>query len=111
MCPESGENRYNSYMAVLFARNSAEADYYKSLLEEHEIPLRMEKDALEATDNPGRGIAITVPEQRFAEAQDVIEQVIVDDDDDYDMDELDDFSQADPEDRSFGNDDDAIDFA
>ena len=84
---------------VLYGRDLTEANYYKSLLDDHEIPaVVMEEAVLDDSDKEESGIPVLVPEDHLAEAQDILEQSTSDDDDfdeDEDEDELSGFQEED----------------
>jgi len=67
----------------LFARNLAEAEFYKALLEDQEIPVLIEDENTEAMGLPdmARGVPVMVPEEQLELAQDIIEQRTALDDD------------------------------
>ena len=120
MCQQTDNEHADEYVAVLFARNLAEAEYYKTLIEEHEIPLRIAQEpAKKSKREAPQGFALMVPEQFFTEAQDIIEQIPSSEEDsdenldDYLDDELDDdldgFSQVDSEGNVFFDEDEAED--
>jgi len=72
---------------VVYGRDLAEANYYKSLLDDYEIPaFVMEEAVLDDSNEYESGIPVLVPEDHLAEAQDILEQ-ITSDDDDFDEDE------------------------
>ena len=72
---------------VVYGRDLAEANYYKSLLDDHEIPtFVMEEAVLDDSNEYESGIPVLVPEDHLAEAQDILEQ-ITSDEDDFDEDE------------------------
>jgi hypothetical protein len=72
---------------VVYGRDLTEAYYYKSLLDNHEIPAVVtEEAALEDSDEDESGIPVLVPEDYLAEAQDILEQS-TSDEDDFDEDE------------------------
>ena len=86
---------------VVYGRDLAEANYYKSLLDNHEISaFVMEEAVLDDSEGEESGIPVLVPEDHLAEAQDILEQITSDDDDfdedeDEDEDELSGFQEED----------------
>lgn len=64
------------FVAVLTVDDLDEAELYQSLLEEHEIPAVVQEDYTETDDDPAHlgQVAVMVPEDHLAEAQDIIEQ-------------------------------------
>ncbi len=76
---------------VVYGRDLTEANYYKSLLENHEIPvIVMEEAVLDDSDEEESGIPVLVPEDHLAEAQDILEQSTSDADDFGEEDDYDD---------------------
>ena len=92
---------------VVYGRDLTEANYYKSLLDDYEIPVYiMEEAVLDDSDEVESGIPVLVPEDHLAEAQDILEQCISDDDDfdedeDEDEDELSGFQEEDSDLETF----------
>jgi len=74
---------HQEFVTVLFARNLAEAEFYKALLEDQEIPVLIEDENTEAMGLPdmARGVPVMVPEEQLELAQDIIEQRTALDDD------------------------------
>ena len=72
---------------VMYGRDLSEANYYKSLLDDHEIPavvieeMVLKKSDEEDSREAESGIPVLVPEEQLADAQDILEQDIVEDDD------------------------------
>ena len=72
---------------VMYGRDLSEANYYKSLLDDHEIPaVVVEEVVLKKSDEEDRseaesGIPVLVPEEQLADAQDILEQDTEQDDD------------------------------
>ncbi|KPK72584.1 MAG: hypothetical protein AMJ79_15625 [Phycisphaerae bacterium SM23_30] len=68
--------RYEELIPVVYARNTTEAELYRSLLEDQDITVVIEKNQDSGT--PGKileaGVPVLVPEEHLAEAQDIIEQ-------------------------------------
>jgi hypothetical protein len=93
---------------VVYGRDLAEANYYLSLLDDHEIPAVIHEGVVPANDDDEKksGIPVLVSEEYLAEAQDIIEQSTVEDDDfDEDMDDLeeeDEFADFQEEDMETG---------
>jgi len=89
------------YIPLFFARNLTEADYYQSLLEQHDIPVRLEPERKNPQDGePSRAVSLLVPENCLADAQDIIEQMPLDDDDyddEYPSGDYEDFDIIDPD--------------
>lgn len=67
---------------VVYARDLAEANYYKSLLDDHEILVLINEEAvLDDSDEEKCGIPVLVPDEHLAEAQDILEQCTSEEDD------------------------------
>ncbi len=96
MSKNTEDNR--EYITLLFARNLAEAEFYKALLAEQEIPVLIEDENTEAMGLPdmARGVPVMVPEDQLEIAQDIIEQRATLDDD---VDEEDEEEEEDEEDE------------
>ncbi len=73
--PEPNKD-FHDFVPLLFARNLAEAEFYKSLLEDHDIPVLIEDENIEAIGLPdlARGVPVLVPDEMLAEAEDILEQ-------------------------------------
>lgn len=79
---------------VVYGRDLTEANYYKALLDAHEIPaIVMEEAVLDDSNDDESGIPVLVPEDHLEEAQDILEQstsddnIFDEDEDDYDEDD------------------------
>jgi DNA-directed RNA polymerase subunit delta len=86
------------FITLLFARNLAEAEFYKSLLEEHEIPVLIEDENTESMGLPdlARGVPVLVQDDQIEIAQDIIEQrTSLDDELDDELDDDDDEEEED----------------
>ena len=88
MAHKPQQQTFEDFVPVFIARNLNEADYYQLLLEQHDIPVQVKQK----TDNAeySRNVSLTVPENCFSDAQDIIEQRPFDDadyDDDYSSDD------------------------
>jgi len=98
---EEIEGEYDEYVPVVFARDVDEAEQYRQLLEDHDIPvITAEDEELDEAEpasgrrHPRRGIPILVPEALLDEASEIIaerddsdEFVLPEDDLDDDEDE------------------------
>ena len=97
----------SDFVPVVFARNVAEAEVYKTLLEDHDITVQIEDQEASYIDlSPGdEGVPVLVPPEQLDEAELVIEQRSeLDDDFDEDLDgyededdEFSDFEEIDPD--------------
>ena len=76
MSKKKNSEDHQEFVTVLFARNLAEAEFYKALLEDQEIPVLIEDENTEAMGLPdmARGVPVMVPEEQLEIAQDIIEQ-------------------------------------
>ncbi|MBN2209922.1 MAG: DUF2007 domain-containing protein [Sedimentisphaerales bacterium] len=97
---------FHDFVPLLFARNLPEAEFYKSLLEDHDIPVLIEDENTETLGLPdlARGVPVLVPDEMLAEAEDILEQrskidedfdletLDEDEDEEEDGDEIDGFS-------------------
>ncbi len=83
MSKKKNSEDHQEFVTVLFARNLAEAEFYKALLEDQEIPVLIEDENTEAMGLPdmARGVPVMVPEEQLEIAQDIIEQRAALDDD------------------------------
>jgi len=72
---ESGHN-FGKLVPVMFFRDLGEAGYYQELLEEYEIPVEIDEDHIDPSDETGTGnrVALLVAEEHLAEAEDILEQ-------------------------------------
>jgi hypothetical protein len=103
MCPQPQKDYHSDMVPAAYARDASEAEYYRSLLENFEIPVEVAEEKL--SSKPGdkdHGVPVLVPEEHLAEAQDIIEQRLaldeefdVDSDDYDDDDDLDEFDLVD----------------
>lgn len=99
---------FEELIPVVYGRDLAEANYYRSLLDDHEIPAIINEEAfLVVSDEEKSGIPVLVPDEHLAEAQDILEQITAedevseDDPDDFD-DEVDEFADFQEEDADLG---------
>lgn len=111
----SPADRDRAFVTVVFAEDYTEAEYFKSLLEDHGIEVRM-GDGVEgvegvaavddnASENRGQGIPITVMYENLADAENIIDRVneaeeefdVDADHDDSEEDEFADFGEIDPD--------------
>ena len=106
---EELSNHDEELIPVVYGRDLTEANYYKSLLAEHEIPaVVMEEAVLDDSDEEESGIPVLVPEEHLAEAHDILKQSTGDEDDfdeegdDYDEEE-DELAGFQEEDSDLGN--------
>lgn len=89
-------------VAVFTSKNLWEAEFYRSLLEEHDIPAVVQEDYISADgDQKTHVIGVLVPEDHLAEAQDIIEQQRAVDDD-FDTDSEDDYDDEDKDEEKDG---------
>ena len=93
---------------VRYAREAGEAEFYRSLLEDHEIPVVVPEELPTETGPPGApklvGFPILVPEDHLAEAEDIIEQrTALDDEFDGDIEGYDDDDDDDDDVDMFGH--------
>lgn len=106
----------SEFVEVLFARSSVEAREFLGMLQQHNIPARMESSA---TPQRESGVAVLVPSDRLIEASEFLaaaaqleeEESDTDDDvddfdDDYDDVDDDDFDDDDDDDDECDDDDD-----
>ena len=70
------DHSFHDFVPVRFARNLEEAGFFKSLLEEHDIPVLIQDENIEAIGLPlpTRGVPVLVPDDNLAEAEDILEQ-------------------------------------
>lgn len=70
------EGDFHDFVPLLFARNLGEAEFYKSLLEDHDIPVLIEDENTESIGLPdsNRGVPVMVPDEMLAEAEGILEQ-------------------------------------
>ena len=101
---------FHEFVPVLFARNLIEAEFYQTLLAEHEIPVLIEDENTESFGLPdiGRGVPVLVPDEQLAEAEDILEQREDSDDDSSDNNDDDEDDEDDELEglEPFGPDDD-----
>ena len=103
------------FVPVVFVRDSAEATFYQSLLEDHGIEVRVDEDFQDSklepddVDDSVHGIAVMVDAEHLAEAEAVIgyrldeEDVDIeydDDDSDEEDDEFADLEEFDPDENN-----------
>lgn len=122
MIRRSDSEGTDGYVLLVYAHDHAEAEFYKSLLLDHDIEAVVNEDA-EALGKAMRGrVPVLVPEELVAEAKEVIEQRVEmddefedfeDEDDDFDSeDDIEGLGEIDPEHDEvevFDGDDDADD--
>ena len=89
------------FAAVIFTENYREAEYYKALLEDHGIDVRIGDEAEVTTDGKeeeeafeAQGVPVMVPADSLSEAEDIIDRHH-EAEDDFDDDEYDDDSEDD----------------
>ena len=67
--------RHEALIPAVYARNMSEAEFYRSILEDNDIPVVIEYPNQNAkTSEPVLGVPVQVPEDYLSEAQDIIEQ-------------------------------------
>jgi hypothetical protein len=67
--------RFEELIPVIYARNMTEAEFYRSLLEDQEIRVVIDRDKKsEKTSGLKEGIAVLVSEEDLSEAQDILER-------------------------------------
>lgn len=84
------EEELGSYVPAAYGVSLGEAQWYCQLLEDHDIPARVDEDYSGPTPRPGEGVPagvpVLVPESMLEEAKDVIAEVdevgVFDDDED-----------------------------
>jgi len=73
----NSEQAFNEFFPVIFVRELAEAEFYKALLEDHDIVVRIGQTE-DPADDPAlieqRGIAVSVSKEDLEEAEVIIEQ-------------------------------------
>jgi hypothetical protein len=86
------KDHHGDMVPAAYARDASEADYYRSLLENHEIPVVVAEEKLSSKTGDNKlGIPVLVPEEHLAEAQDIIVQhIALDEEFDVDSDNYDD---------------------
>jgi hypothetical protein len=112
---DSDGSSFHDFVPLLFARNLAEAEFYKSLLEEHDIPVLIEDENTESMGlpDPGRGVPVLVPDEQLVAAEDILEQRggfsedadLAEFEDDEEEDELGDLEVIDPAAEAVGTED------
>lgn len=75
---------------VIFVRDLTEAQYYKNLLQDHDIPVVIDEEAVMDDMEETTGIAVLVAEENLAEAQDILELSTDDDEFEEDLDDYED---------------------
>jgi len=74
MIKQPGSEGTEDYVLLLYAHDRAEAEFYKSLLLDHDIEAVIDKDA-EVLDLLARGrLPVMVPQELVEEAREIIEQ-------------------------------------
>jgi hypothetical protein len=87
---EGMEPEYDDFVPAVFARNRAEADRYREILEDHDIPVELgDRDGTSASGR-GRahGLPVLVPDPLLEEASEIIAD-LEDDEEFVDNDEID----------------------
>ena len=115
--PMSPSDQDSAFVTVVFAEDYGEAEYYKSLLEDHGIEVHIGEDtegvgtttvaAEEPADNGGQGVPVMVMYENLADAENIIDRVSdadeeFDSDEEYDdseEDEFADFGEFDPDEQ------------
>ncbi len=96
----------SDFIPVFFAKNIEEAEFYKTLLEDHDIRAIIDEDGtMVDIEESGGDIGVLVPSDQLEEAELILEQRSNLDDDfdeeledfDEEEDEFDDFSKIDPD--------------
>jgi len=108
------------FVPVVYARNMSEAEYYREMLEDHDMNAQIVEDIetpLDVSEGP-RGIPVMVPHEQLEEAELIIEQRSSFDDEfdedydpldsDNDEDELDGFDELDTQTIDGSGDDEEI---
>ncbi len=83
MSPENkafdASSEYNDYVTAVVARNRGEAEQYRNLLSDHDIPAVVDEEELDKTEESPprskgiiRGVQVLVPEVLLDEASEVI---------------------------------------
>jgi len=64
------------YIPIVFAHNLAEAEFYKVLLEDHDISaiVKESEDDFDEYPESGQGVSVLVPSEQVEEAELVLEQ-------------------------------------
>ncbi len=86
----------DNYVTLIVAKDPEEAEYYQTLLEDHDIDVYVDEDAV---DEEG-GIAVMVPDDTLEDAQHILEQRDTIDEE-LDMEYDDEFEDEDEEDEDF----------
>ena len=95
--PSSEESSFHEFVPLLFARNLAEAEFYKLLLEDHDVPVLIEDENTESIGLPdmARGVPVLVADEYLSEAEAILKQrAALEDDDEDDEDDDDDEDDA-----------------
>ena len=93
---EQMEPEYDDFVPAVFARNRAEAEKYREILEDHDIPVELGERENSPASGQARvqGLPVMVPDPLLEEASEIIAELEDDeafvDDDEYDDDEEDD---------------------
>ena len=107
MSPEDkafdASSEYDEYVTAVVARNRGEAEQYRDLLSDHDIPAVVDEEKLDKTEEATshskgivRGVQVLVPEVLLDEASEVI----------ADREDVEDFGVADEDEASDDDDDD-----
>lgn len=93
---------YDEFVPAAFARSAEDAEKFRELLEDHDIPVVLSNETEEATfaAKPGmtRGVAVMVPDALLDEASEVIAAR----EDTSDFEELEEFDDQEDDDEDFG---------
>ena len=81
--PSSEEWSFHAFVPLMFARNLAEAEFYKSLLEGRGVPVLIEDENTESIGLPdmGRGVPVLVADEYLSKAKEILEQRSIADED------------------------------
>ena len=66
-------SKKEEFVRLMFARNAREAEHYKTVLEDHDIPVEIKKDIDEEDAEQSAGIEILVPGDLVEDAEHIIE--------------------------------------
>ena len=74
MIKDQDFDEISDFVLLLYARDATEAEFYRSLLEDHDIEAVAGKNS-DAIDSPAQGcVPVLVPEEFLDEAQQIVEQ-------------------------------------